>query len=64
MNLGLNNKRALVTASTIGIGFAIARPLAAEEHCETDRWAIEPLGSALVGSDRLQGYRVELKSGD
>jgi NAD(P)-dependent dehydrogenase (short-subunit alcohol dehydrogenase family) len=30
MNLGLNNKRALVTASTAGIGFAIARSLAAE----------------------------------
>src|SRR5689334_1181477 len=71
MDLGLDGKRALVTGSTAGIGFAAARALAREgAHVVINgrtearvNAALEQLRAELPGAgDRLRGVAADLST--
>jgi NAD(P)-dependent dehydrogenase (short-subunit alcohol dehydrogenase family) len=71
MDLGLRGRRALVTGSTLGIGFAAARQLAAEgaavvvngRSAERVDDAVGRLRAAVVGAD-VQGIAADLGTAD
>jgi NAD(P)-dependent dehydrogenase (short-subunit alcohol dehydrogenase family) len=71
MDLGLRGRRALVTGSTLGIGFAAARQLAAEgaavvvngRSAERVADAVGRLRAAVVGAD-VQGIAADLGTAD
>src|SRR5205814_9155658 len=71
MNLQLENKRALVTGSTAGIGFAIAKALATEGarviiNGRSERRVVEAISSipANVPSARLEALALDLSKAE
>ena len=64
MNLGLNDKLALVTASTSGLGFAVAKALAAEGArlviCGRDEGRVGVAVERLAASGRAHGFVADV----